>query len=167
MGAAVRLRLDAVPAPVVARVAHRQEDRIVVAHPLPFLRLQGVLRDEDGRAGRIEAVRLDLREGTPSLIVGVVYERKTEPFAPAAREDDTLPGFGPEMTEVVQAKRRDETMSFEAPGVSPRCEVVLGEVPAVPAARPSRRAATWLRPIAWVQRAERLVDRLLAARATA
>ncbi len=162
MTAAVRLRLDAVTAPVVARVARRERDRMVVAHPLPFLRLRGGVRDEEGRAARIEAVRLDVLGDTPNLIMEVVYEQ--EPFRAAPRDDDTIPGFVPEMPEGGLSKRRDETVSFETQRTA-RCEVVVSDPPPPPVPGRSRWERLWTLVVAWIHRAEAAVDRALATRA--
>lgn len=166
---AVRLRLDDVPTPIVARLAHRGDDRMVIAHPLPFLRLSGGVRDEDGRQARIDAVRLDVQDGVPNLILDVVYER--EPFMAAVHHEDTLPGFVPEGIEEIAPpalpaarKRRDETVPFEFQKQEPRFVVALSDAPPAPVV-PSFWSRVWMRVTLWARAAEMLVDRMLAARA--
>lgn len=166
MGTAVRLHLDAVGAPVRASLAHRSKDRMVVLQALPFLRLDSAVRDEEGRPARIRDVRLDVLDGTPSLVLDLAYDgHEQEPFRVLPREDDTWPGFVPEMPDPstrATARRRDETVSFETERSSRRCEVVVSDPP--PALRVSRWMRLWVRFTAWMRHAEILVDRMLATR---
>ena len=173
---AVRLTLDDVGTPIVARLAHRADDRMVIAHPLPFLRLSGGVRDEDGRQARIDAVRLDVQDGVPSLILDVVYER--EPFMAAVHHEDTLPGFVPEGIEEIlppddvgtalprTTKRRDETVPFEFQRQEPRFVVAVSDPPPAMVV-PTFWSRVWMRVVLWARSAEMIVDRMLAARARA
>ena len=169
MGAAVRLHLDAVPAPVVARLAHWAPDRMVVTQPLPFLRLNGGVRDDDGRQARIEGVRVQLDDGTPSLVLDLVYETPAlpEPFRAAIHAEDTLPGFVPEGVVIeppVVKPRRDPTIPFEYQRAETRVELAISDPPPSPV-QPSRWSRLWMRFVLWMRGAELFVDRLLAARA--
>lgn len=166
---AVRLTLDDVPTPIVARLAHRADDRMVIAHPLPFLRLSGGVRDEDGRHARIDSVRLDVQDGVPNLILDVVYER--EPFMAAVHHEDTLPGFVPEGIEDIAPpavpsarKRRDETVPFEFQKQEPRFVVAVSDAPPAPFV-PTFWSRLGMRIALWARSAELFVDRMLAARA--
>jgi hypothetical protein len=165
--------LDDVPTPIVARLAHRADDRMVIAHPLPFLRLSGGVRDEDGRQARIDSVRLDVQDGVSNLILDVVYER--EPFMAAVHHEDTLPGFVPEGIEEIlppdlsaprARKRRDETVPFEFHKQEPRFVVAVSDAPPALVV-PTFWSRLWMCVTLWARGAEMLVDRMLAARARA
>lgn len=165
MESAVRLQLDGVGSRVVTQLCHRSGERMTVTQALPFLRLNSGVRDGDGRAARIESVRVLVENDTPSLEIDLVYE--AEPFAPAPRYADTVPGSLPAIPEeeIASASRRDETVSFETQQRDPAREIVVSEPPPQPSARARLRARwvgfyRWLEP--WIHRAEAFVDAAVA-----
>ena len=162
MDSAVRLQLDGVGSRVVTQLCHRTGERMTVMQALPFLRLNSGVRDDEGRAARIESVRVLVENDTPSLEIDLVYER--EPFGVAPRYDDTVPGTLPaelDDTVLVTTGRRDETVQFETQRREPAREIVVSDPPPAPGWR-TRLHGRWLRFYRWLEprihRAERFVD---------
>lgn len=96
MGAApeqARLVLDNVDSPVVASVAHRNEERLKVKHALPFLQLETGVRDEQGRRAVIRGVELALEAGTPNLLLDLEYVDVSEKSTSTLAMDDTMPAI--------------------------------------------------------------------------
>lgn len=81
-----RLRLEQVSQTIVAEVAARETGRMTVTQALPFLELGSSVRDEGGRSAQIEAVRLSVVDGTPQIVLDIVYDDER---AASARDDDT------------------------------------------------------------------------------
>lgn len=168
MNSAVRLQLDDVGSRVVTQLCHRTGDRMTVMQALPFLRLNSGVRDDEGRAARIESVRVLVENDTPSLEIDLVYD--AEPFRVAPRYDDTVPGCLPAIPEeeVAQASRRDETVGFETQRPEPAREIVISTPPPRPHLA-VRLRSRWLRFYRWleplIRRAEAYVDGLVARHA--
>ncbi len=106
-----RLFLGGVGAAVRADVCHRSADRLTVRHPLPFLRLESEVMDEEGRFARISSVRVYVEDDVPTLHMELLYP------APKARRDATLP-YGiattppPAPVGARATEREDDTLVF-------------------------------------------------------
>lgn len=117
------LFLDSVPAPVVATIARRSARRLTVRQALPFLELQGGLRDSQGRRAHIGSVAVEMDGTTPNLVLDVVYDD---------REDDTTP-IGVERWAATcavapKAQRNDrKTLVFRTPTLAAGEERVASE----------------------------------------
>lgn len=156
MNSAVRLEIDGVGSRVVTQLCHRTGERMTVMQALPFLRLNSGVRDEEGRAARIESVRVLVENDTPSLEIDLVYE--AEPFDVAPRYADTVPGSIPAISqeELAAASRREATVGFETQRPEPARQIIISTPPPAPAlARASGRLlrlrARWLRFYRWLE----------------
>lgn len=115
-----RLYLDDVHAPVVADVASRSSVGFTVGQPLPFLELDRQVMDDEGRLARIASVRIATEDGTPRLMMDLVWE---DPSLPA-RRDETVP-YEVETAEL--HGRGEDTVVFETE--LPRGEERLSQAP--------------------------------------
>ncbi len=94
----VQLQLDGVGSPIVAEVHSETDDALRVEQPLPFLAIgASVLNESSGRRGHLEAVELEMDEGTPKLVMNIGYELDGASKGIAAVEGnrDTLPDEAP------------------------------------------------------------------------
>ena len=101
VGGAARFHFDGVPGPVTAHVDHADRESVTLRQPLPFLRLHGGVEDEQGRRAELTGVAVAVRDGTPSLVLELRYQRQREATVPFqthgaaeprhARRDPTKP----------------------------------------------------------------------------
>lgn len=104
-----RLMLEEVERPVLARVAHRNSEGMTVKHELPFLRLDTGVVDDHGRRATIRRVDMAVENGTPNLVLDLVYEESAR-----IGLDDTIPA-GVHIAESGTG-RRDQTLPLGLPG---------------------------------------------------
>lgn len=161
-----RFYFNSLNVPVRAKVMHQDAAGMTLRQELPFLELNGKLRDEDGREGSLENVSVCVRNGVPSLVLDVRYDD--------GRRDATVP-FLMESTRAMRAtkgllstmessrdvlpvvtkrplRRRQETLSYvreavaETP-VMPSVEDLLKvtSAPLAPRRRQSQPNGWWAR----------------------
>jgi hypothetical protein len=147
----VRLRVEGVEHAIVAKVARRRPDALVVTQELPFLKPQTIVLDETGRRARIQRVVVDNDGSVPTLVIELAYfssgsfERTPVPLreeeVPASSRRDPTLGYGEfRLADILPAKA--------SPQPSPKVEVLerrveRGEL-VVP--RPERQSR-WLRAL--------------------
>lgn len=69
-----RLHVEGVATPIVTRVAERRHDGMTVRQPLPFLEVGTRVRDDGAVASRIHAVRVEVVDGVPNLLIELRHE---------------------------------------------------------------------------------------------
>ena len=78
MPAMVKLELDGVSSPIIAKVAHHAHDLVTIEQELPFLMLGKGARVSGStigdRRGRLESVELRIEGNTPRLVLAVIYD---------------------------------------------------------------------------------------------
>lgn len=163
-----RFYFSSLDIPVRAKVMHRDAAGVTLRQELPFLELNGKLRDEEGRQGSLENVSVCVSNGVPSLVLDVRYDDgrqdATVPFliestramratkgllSKIESARDVLPAAAtPEIT------RRDETLPYgirsrgvNAVPVMPSVEELLNvaSAPLAPRPRHSQRNGWWAR----------------------
>jgi len=73
-GEELRLHLDGVASPIVARAVHRADDALVVEQPLPFLSLGRGVSVEGGRRAVLDSVDLVQGGDVPRLVLTLAWE---------------------------------------------------------------------------------------------
>ncbi len=86
----VRFALEGVRAPIVATVARRRADGLVLVQKLPFLKRHSLVCDETRRQARIARVALDSGRDVPELVIELAYADADPPANETltSREDD-------------------------------------------------------------------------------
>ena len=109
-----KLYVDGVDAAITAQVARRRIDGLVVAQPLPFLRLDTRVVDHDGRPARISRVAIAMDGDVPRLLLELSNE-EPDPIAELVDgpldDDDTIDTFVPGVSR--RPERRDNTVPYE------------------------------------------------------
>ncbi|MEM7603852.1 MAG: hypothetical protein AAF411_00745 [Myxococcota bacterium] len=113
-----RFFFEGVEGPVRAEVAHADASGVTLRQELPFLQLQGRLRDDQGREGRLENVSVAVRNGVPSLVLDVRYQ---------GTRDATLP-FLIESTRAMRATRALFDKTESAPNPAPKSKSTYATV---------------------------------------
>lgn len=165
-----RFYFNSLNMPVRAKVMHQDAAGMTLRQELPFLELNGKLRDEDGREGSLENVSVCVRNGVPSLVLDVRYDNgrpdATVPFlmesTRAMRATKGLLNTIKDAEDVLPAaptrglrRRREETLSYglrphraaaETP-VMPSVEELLNvtSAPLAPRPRHSQPNGWWAR----------------------
>lgn len=103
-----RLYMDDVGAPVVADIADRSSVGFTVTRPLPFLELDRQVMDDEGRLARIASVRIATDDGTPRLLMDLVWEQQPRP----ARRDETVP-YEASVAQQLSSCRGEDTVVFD------------------------------------------------------
>lgn len=86
----VRFAIEGVRAPIVATVAKRRADGLVLVQKLPFLKRDSLVCDDTQRQARIARVALDSGRDVPELVIELAYD---DP-APSIEEPTTLSDVG-------------------------------------------------------------------------
>jgi hypothetical protein len=129
-GETAKLRIEGVQAPVIATVARRRDDAVILYRDLPFLGPDAEVRDENDRAARFGRVAIDAEREVPRLVLELIYE------GPAISGEGAIPDLA----------RRDGTVDYTLPrperpsGIVPR-GVVRDELAAAskrPSSQPPR-----------------------------
>lgn len=165
-----RFYFNSLDVAVRAKVMHQDAAGVTLRQELPFLELNGKLRDENGREGSLENVSVCVSNGVPSLVLDVRYDSgrrdATVPFliesTRAMRATTGLLNKMESAREVLPAPsvprkkaRRDETMPYgirtqsavaETP-IMPSVEELLKvtSAPLAPRPRHSQRNGWWAR----------------------
>ena len=113
----VRLVLDKIEAPVIANVSERSNEGMRVKQALPFLQLHSGVRDESGRRAVIRNIDLSVEDGTPSLVLDLVYESPNDEYGFTLGTEDTLPAIYIAPGAPI---RRDSTLPLGLTGRRPR-----------------------------------------------
>lgn len=130
-GSSARLYLDAIGAPVVARVTHRSQDRLTVSRELPFLKLHSSVRDEGGRRAEVASVSVVVEDGTPRLVLELAYRDAEGAQAASAgkrQRDATVPyvverakrDAPPQTGALSAAREREATIKFVPENALPK-----------------------------------------------
>jgi len=102
----VRLQLDGVESPIVAELRSETESLLTVEQPLPFLAIgSGMLNQNAGRRGHLEAVELEMDDETPKLVLSIGYE--------VAEEEDAGRDTVPDAPPVIRSSRPSEEAKLE------------------------------------------------------
>lgn len=73
-GAATRLHLEGLQAPIMTRVMRQSERGMTVEQVLPFLELQTQVWDDAQRSSRIESVSVVVYDGMPRLVLDLAFD---------------------------------------------------------------------------------------------
>ncbi len=121
-----RLYFDDFPTPIAAKVTQRDAQGLTLRQELPFLKLDGGLRDEIGRRATLASVSVSVRDGVPSLVLEVRFD-------PDRSDDPTLDVVA-RLFPSDERKRRDETVPYRLgnPDVSVEVQVQGVCAPATP-----------------------------------
>ena len=126
------LHLDGVPTPIHAEVVHDDGDVLVVEQELPFLRHgMGISEGGSDLRGRLGAVDVRVQDGTPRLVLTVLFGESEFPGAIPAPVDAPLPAVDPavEADAVAEVSAADEALPPAHAEAAPRPEDPLDTVP--------------------------------------
>jgi hypothetical protein len=102
----VRFALEGVRAPIVATVAKRRADGLVLVQKLPFLKRHSLVCDEAQRPARIARVALDSGRDVPELVIELAYDDPTP-------VSETISTRAEDITWTDLPTRRDATVPYE------------------------------------------------------
>ena len=110
-----RLFVEGVGTAITAEVTRRRSDRLVVAQPLPFLRLDTPVVAEGGKRARIARVAIAMEGDVPRLMLELAHDDAPPLEAPLigteVEREATLPGFTPGVS--MRPARTDSTVPYD------------------------------------------------------
>ena len=114
-----RLYGEGIPNAIIATVARRSHDGMVITQPLPFLRLDTAVT-ESGRRARIARVAIAMDGDVPELLLELHHE-------PEEDDDDTVETFTPGVSSM--PARTEATVPYELGPSKTSTEIVLVDDP--------------------------------------